>query len=236
MSEWIQANAIWMVVGVTALLLAYYIIKLIESIKKRRRTISSLEFILQIWALLFLIFIVSMGSELQPSDWLQVILLGGLVTVTAIYATASVKTANAMIEQNKTLRETVSISVRPSVSIEITRIGAGKHYPFEPPGAFVFLLQNKGKGAARNVVVTCEGQDQKVEYSKVELPSLNVGDVREFDIHRRTDVLAKEIRVAYVIFEVTYNDDLGEIWLLKLEIDKDGESWKAGETTCERLF
>jgi hypothetical protein len=165
-----------------------------------------------------------------------------LVIVTSIYAWHTRKMADDMREQNKTLRDTISISVRPSVSIDITRISAGNSYPFEPPVGFVFNIKNKGKGAARNLVVTGKGQGQKVEYSKIELPSLNVGDIREFSIERTTNVLVNKIRVAYVILEAIYNDDLGGSWRLTLEVDKALETdkgvkpWKAGETMCERLF
>jgi hypothetical protein len=165
-----------------------------------------------------------------------------LAILTSIYAWHTRKMAYAMSEQTKTLRETVSISIRPSVSIDITGIGADNRYPFEPPNVLLFNLQNKGNGAARNLVVTCKGQGEKVEYSKIELPSLNVGDIKAFAIQRTTNVLAEKIKVAYVILEVIYNDDLGEAWHLTLEIDKSIETskgikpWKAGETICERLF
>ena len=181
--------------------------------------------------------------EIAPADWAQILLMLGLVAVTGFYAlsasrqaNASVKMAEEMREQTKTLRETVSMSVRPSLSIDITRVSGGNTYPFEPPTNFSVRIENKGKGPARNLVVTGEAQNKKVEYSKMEFPSLNVGDKKEFSIHRVTDVSTNEVRVAYVILKAIYNDELGEGWFVTLEIDKDGKSWKPGELICDRLF
>ena len=84
--------------------------------------------------------------------------------------------------------------------------------------------------------MTGEGQNNKLEYSKIEFPSLNVGDKKEFSIHLITDISTEEVKVAYVILKAVYNDELGESWFVTLQIDKDGKSWKAGETTSGKLF
>ncbi len=181
----------------------------------------------------------------------QVLLMFALVLITCIYAMrtaaianatkeqadASVKMAEEMREQTKTLRETVSMSIRPSVSIKVIKITGGDSYPFEPPAELYIELQNTGKGSAKNLSVTCEGKDKKIEYTKIELPSLNVGDKPlRFSIHRKTAISDDGVRIAYVLLKALYNDELGEIWSTTLQIDKDAK-WKAGEITPpERLF
>jgi len=184
------------------------------------------------------------------SDLIQIILMGVLVIITGIYAwrtfaisnatkkqaDASVKMAKQMRKQTETLRETVSMSIRPSVSIEVINVKGSDRYPFEPPTELYIELQNTGKGPARNLVVTCESQDKKVDYSKKELPSLNVGDKPRFSIHRTTPISGDELRVAYVKLKTVYNDILEETWITTLLIEKDGKDWKPGEITSKRRF
>ena len=98
-ANWIQANSVWIVFGVTILVLVYYIVKAVETFKKRRPTISPLAFILTVWGLLFFIHIVFMGSQIEPAGWAEIILLGGLVSVTAVYAYSTGKMAEEMREQ-----------------------------------------------------------------------------------------------------------------------------------------
>ena len=180
---------------------------------------------------------------MTTTDWIQAIAMVVLVGITIFYAWQAKKVTEQMREQTETmrkqtetmrkqtetLRETVSMSVRPSVSIEVLKISGGNNYPFEPPTELCFELQNAGKGPARNLVVTCEAQDKKVEYSKIELPSLNIGDKRRFSIHRTTAISDDEVRVAYVLLNVQYNDELGKIFDIKLQIDRDEGEWKPGE-------
>ncbi len=184
------------------------------------------------------------------TDWIQAISMVILVVVTGIYAwrthvlskatekqaEASVKMAKHMRKQTETLRETVSMSVRPSVSIEVLNISGGLNYPFEPPDGLYVELQNTGKGPARNLVLTCEAQDKKVEYSKIELPSLNVGDKRQFSIHKTTAISDDGVRVAYVILEALYNDELEKAGYTTLQIDRDEGEWKPGEITSGSKF
>ena len=192
------------------------------------------------FATLLLFHLTLNAYTIAPADWVQIMLTFGLVLATIQYAIsaakqadASVKMAEQMRKQTETLRETVSMSVHPSVSIEVLKISGGDNYPFEPPAELYIELQNTGKGSARNLVVTCESQGKKVEYSKIELPSLNVGDKPRFSIHRTTPISGDELRVAYVLLKALYNDELGEIWSTTLQIDRDGK-WKAGEIITER--
>ena len=77
-----------------------------------------------------------MASPLGTSDKVGItmaISTVALVIVTSIYAWHTRKMADEMRKQTENLRETVSMSVRPSVSINITRVQGGDTYPFEPP-------------------------------------------------------------------------------------------------------
>ena len=175
--------------------------------------------------------------NIQPNGWVEISLLAGLVAatgtlalVTLQQADASVKMAERTQEQTKILRETVSLSIRPSISMNVLGTNGGNNYPFEPPDNFVIELQNTGKGSARNLVVTCEAQDKKVEYSKIELSSLNVGDKSPQAIRRTPDTSDDKLKVAYVLLKALYNDELGEIWSTTTQIDKN-DKWEAGEIT-----
>ena len=198
--------------------------------------------------LAFIIFVSIWGaSNIEKAPAFTLVLYAGLIVVTMLYAyctmeiagatrkqaDASVEMAKNIREQTKTLKDTISMSVRPSISIDITRTSGGNTYPFEPPSEFGFQLQNGGKGTAKNLLITGEGQDKKVEYSEIELPSLNVGDKKDFSIHRTTDVSTNKVRVAYVTLKAIYNDELGEDWFVTQEVYKDSKSgsWKAGDTT-----
>ena len=150
-------------------------------------------------------------------------------------ADASVRMAKEMREQTKTLRETISMSIRPFVSLEVISIREDDSYPFAPPREILVELQSTGKGPATNLVLTCEGHGKKVEYSQIELSSLNVGDKESFSLRRTTTVSDNGVRVAYVLLLVDYNDELGDMWRKTLQIDKN-DGWKPGEVSSERLL
>lgn len=212
----------------------------------RRNEIIQLSVAVIALAIVLIIF----KNVITTAQAIEITILFVLVLVTTIYvkrtsdiakatkaqAEASVQMAEATKKQAETLKETVSMSVRPFVALEVINIKGGDNYSFEPPAELYIELQNTGKGPARNLVVTCEAQDKKVEYSKKELPSLNVGDKRRFSIHRTISISGDELRVAYVKLKTVYNDELEETRITTLLIEKDGGDWKPGEITSKRLF
>lgn len=159
-----------------------------------------------------------------------------LVLVTVVYAKRTSDIARATEEQARVLRETISMSVRPFVSIRVLKILGGDTHPFEPPHELYFELGNTGKGPARNLVVRCEVQGGVVEYSEHELPSLNVGDTPRFSIFRAAPTSCDEVRAAYLLLRAIYNDELGESWFTELQIDRVEGRWKPDEVRTNRLL
>jgi|GEM_PF-4257322 len=183
-----------------------------------------------------LIVVVPLASfdRIETAQAIEIVILFGLVLVTATYAKGTSDIARAAKEQANTLRETLSMSVRPSLSFPYVHVQGDKSYAFEPPQELQFAVQNTGKGSARNLVIECESQDKRVEYSRIELPSLDVGSPRRCSIGRITPHSQGQTKVAYVLLKALYNDDVGESWVTMLQIDKD-DDWKEGEITTNRL-
>jgi len=220
-TNWILTNAMWMVFGVTLLMLGYYIKKLFELKKKRRRPISVLEITLQIWALLFLIFIVSMGSKLQPADWVQVILLGGLVTVTAVYTTASVNMAKEMREQRYDV-------VRPV--IDIYRDQADDDKIIEALDArdenasrgLSCVLKNIGLGPAIDVYSFIQNPFSG-EHQRHEFGTLAIG---EPTFRRKLSLIHEGSPLALIAY---YRDVYGRTFVSIREVSSDKEKgWEIG--------
>jgi len=196
------------------------------------------------WLIAIVIALIAYGvnkrGSIEAGDVMQIMILLALVVVTGAYAWSASRQANAstimaneMRRQTNTLKETVSLSVRPSISVSIVRMPKDHTYPFAPPREISFAIANGGKGPARNVTLACEGQGKKVKYTTIELPSLDVGDQKQFSISRATTA-NEEIRIAYVLLTATYNDEFGDLWRVTQQIDKN-DNWKAGELRTERL-
>ena len=98
-NNWIAANLIWITLSITIIVLLYLIYVIIQTIRKKRSFISQLSIILLILGLLFLIFLTYRASEIEGKDWGQIILMLGLVTITAVYAHSTEKMAEEMREQ-----------------------------------------------------------------------------------------------------------------------------------------
>jgi len=151
-ADWIQSNSVWIVFGVTIVVLVYYIYKTTEIFmsKKRRRTIrhpiTALTLILTVWGLLFLIYIVFMGGKIQVDDWAQVILLGGLVSITAAYAYSTEKMAEEM-------RKDRLLTSRPVIVIGPVHEPAGVSADYSRSYFSHFELCNEGSGPAINLEI-----------------------------------------------------------------------------------
>jgi hypothetical protein len=208
-NEWILTNAMWMAFGATILLLVYYIKKISEGIKKRRPTISLLEITLQIWALLFLIFIVSMGSKLQPADWVQVILLGGLVAVTAVYANAGVKMA-------KETRGQLLVMNKPNIVLELIKITPEKHLIGR-------IVNEAGRGPAINTEIFIDHPPFK--FNRVRYTwAISVGKAKGLDFHMEepsTKVGPKIAISSTGVLVANYEDVSGNQWHSILELQWD---------------
>ena len=66
---------------------------------KKHRSVSILSLAMMILGLLFLLFLIYHASEIEGKDWGQIILMMGLVVITALYADSTEKMAQEMKEQ-----------------------------------------------------------------------------------------------------------------------------------------
>lgn len=152
-ADWIQSNSVWIVFGVTIVVLVYYIYKTTEIFmsKKRRRTIrhpiTALTLILTVWGLVFFIYIVFMGGKIQVGDWAQVILLGGLVSITAAYAYSTEKMAEEMKEQHLSEARPYLLLRLNGEAVQWDKDEQGKL----PSREFTITIRNVGKGPAINL-------------------------------------------------------------------------------------
>lgn len=112
-NNWISMNLIWITLAITILVLMYFVYAIIQTIRKRRRFDSQLSTILLILGLMFLIFLTYHANEIEGKDWGQIILMLGLVIITALYASSTEKQANASVKMAEEMREQTIITSRP---------------------------------------------------------------------------------------------------------------------------
>ena len=98
-SNWISENVVWITLGISIIVLVYFILKIIQQFRNKQQLISQINVILIIVGLLFLIFLTFNAEEVRAADWGQLILMIGLVTITANYAYSTEKMANELKEQ-----------------------------------------------------------------------------------------------------------------------------------------
>jgi len=154
-NNWIDDNLIWITISIAGIVLLYFVFAIIQSIRKKHRLVSELTVILLILGLVFLIFLTYRASELEGADWGQVILMIGLVCVTAVYASSTKKQAEANEKMAEEMREQRYDSVRPIIDIakpqssDVSAIGeqTANNEELETHG-FSCVLHNIGLGPA----------------------------------------------------------------------------------------
>jgi len=177
-ADWIQSNSVWIVFGVTIVVLVYYIYKTTEIFmsKKRRRTIrhpiTPLTLILTVWGLLFFIYIVFMGGKIQVDDWAQVILLGGLVSITAAYAYSTEKMAREM-------RKDRLLTSRPVIVMKPMHEPAGVSADYSQSYFSHFEICNEGSGPAVNLEIRVLNKDKNCLDEKT-VPFLRARETMKF--------------------------------------------------------
>ena len=115
-NNWIAANLLWITLGIAMVVVIYFVFTIIQAIRKKRRFVSQLNIILLILGLMFLIFLTYRASEIEGGDWGQIILMIGLVTITAAYASSTEKQADASVKMAEATEKSVTEMVRPVVS------------------------------------------------------------------------------------------------------------------------
>ena len=117
-NNWIAANLIWITLAIAIVVLIYFVFTIIQTIRKKRRFVSQLNIILLILGLMFLIFLTYHASEIEGADWGQIILMIGLVIVTAVYASSTEKQADASVKMAEEMREQRYNAVRPAIDFK----------------------------------------------------------------------------------------------------------------------
>lgn len=107
---------------VTIALLLYVIFEVINLFRLKTR-INLIPLILFILGVLFTIFIAYQGGDLNAGDLAQTLLTLGLVAVTAVYAWATQRQADANINMAKEMKNQRYDAVRPIIDIQKIIVG-----------------------------------------------------------------------------------------------------------------
>lgn len=192
-SDWIQTNSVLIVLGVSILLLIYFIIEIIQNhriikrrlFKRQRIAVSPLANLLIILGYIFFIYIVFSASEIKRADWAQILLMIGLVTITAVYASSTQKIARETKEQRYS--ESLPLLV-PSVTKMITEGLEPDEIAYESLQSGMGLKvvwRNVGKGVAINVRLSLHGAP--LPSGKVPLFQLRESQALESGGQKETD-------------------------------------------------
>ena len=137
-----QAESIVVIVAVSSLLL--FVIASVVRARTRGIVPSWIPFILMFVGVLFLILVIFRGQELQPYHWAEVLVLVGLLLVTAVYADSTAKMAEEMKEQRYT--ETLPLLL-PEIPNIVNAKDPRDAYSHLQNGVDV-IWRNHGKGVA----------------------------------------------------------------------------------------
>lgn len=162
MSEWMQANATWVAIGVSILVLAYFVIEIVKDInrrltKRQRPSVSPLPYVLIILGYLFFICIIFSTGEIERAAWAQILLMIGLVTITAVYAWSTGKMAKEMKEQRVTASRPFIIQRAEQKKAVEKTITKGYFSHFE--------IYNTGNGPAIELEISLLNEEKSWTYS-----------------------------------------------------------------------
>ncbi len=146
-NNWILANLIWITLAIAILVLIYFVFAIIQTIRKKRRLVSQLNVLLLILGLMFLIFLTYHANEIEGKDWGQIILMLGLVIVTALYASSTEKQASASVKMAEAMARPYLLLKLTSEYLQWDDIKGGQSAARE----FAVTVFNAGGGPARNL-------------------------------------------------------------------------------------
>lgn len=168
--------------------LSIYQIIIIMAFKKHPY-IGPITFILLIIGVLFALLVHYRGKELGANDWAQILLMIGLVTITAVYAWSSQRQANASAKMTEEMREQRVMASRPVIiqkavvetETELRTFGSRDWFSH-------FQVYNAGNGPAIEVEISLlnrektpihsqrktflKASEPPIEFSPTELASL----------------------------------------------------------------
>ena len=215
-NNWIAANLIWITLVIAIIVLIYFVFTIIQTTRKKRRFVSQLNIILLILGLMFLIFLTYRASEIEGADWGQIILMIGLVAITAAYASSAEKQADASIKMAEATRAQLLVMNKPNVILELIKVTPEKHLIGR-------IVNDSGRGPAINTEIYIDHplfKFNKVRYTW----SISVGDEKGFDFHMEepsTEIDPKIAISSIGVIVANYEDVSGNQWHSTLELQWD---------------
>jgi len=146
-NNWIAANLIWITLAIAIVVLIYFVVQIIQTVRKKRSFVSQLNIILLILGLMFLIFLTYRANEIEGADWGQIILMIGLVAITAAYASSTTEMAREMKEQRLSEARPYLLMRLDGEAVQWDKDEQGK----PPSREFTITIRNVGKGPAINL-------------------------------------------------------------------------------------
>ena len=188
---------------------------------RRRLTPGPITLILVILGLIFTAYLVLHWHEIKPADLPQILLMIGLVTITAIYARSTEKIAKATKEQ-------LLSEARPYLLLRLN----GEGMP-PPPKEFTVTIRNAGKGPAINLWAAlwgpkkshfgdskgylAPGEEWQTTISRLSTGGVELGIIKEGWLPE----LRKLIKQEHLgVVAVKYNDIHHRVWVSYLCLER----------------
>jgi hypothetical protein len=207
-------------------------------------------------AITLIILAVTLGllagyNKIDFGQGLQILITAFLVMITAIYvkrtaeiakatkeqAEATVKMAKENKEQTEVLKETVSLSIRPYISIRVLEIKRNNANSHESPDELSIEVENTGKGPARNFTLSCKCPYTILEYKDVNISSLEVGEKKTCSLCRKGSFLDQHFEEPNILLiEASYEDELSINRSTTLQIKRDNDNWNPNQITIGRTW
>lgn len=202
-NNWIATNLIWITLAIAVVVLIYFVFIIIQTIRKKRlRFVSQLNIVLLILGLMFLIFLTYHASEIEGADWGQIILMIGLVTITAIYASSTEKQADASLQMARQM-------VKPKLVPQLIRDAT---FSEEQSVSFNVMVHNDGQGPAYDVEQWIEDEGKP--------PSIIITRNQKTTVVRANDSVGWEHPIR---LDFPHSDKVARRFLVIRYKDVDGE-------------
>jgi len=151
---------------------------------------------------LLLIYLTYNIYRIEPADWAQIILMGGLVVATFVYALMAIRQANSSTKMAHEMMEQRYSESLPLLVPTIPRIFSTDELPYEclQSGAWIQVIwRNIGKGAAINSklyfypIPTSSGKAEL--FPPYELGTLEIGGKKEIDFNKIFESYKRETKL-----------------------------------------
>ena len=217
-------------------LLVIYVITQTIMAWRKRASFSLIPFILMIIGVLFAILVIYQGDELKVADWAQILLMIGLVTVTATYAWSTQRMAKANEKMAEQMRAQRIMASRPIIVLKAVVETETKLRTFGSKDWFsYFEVYNEGNGPAIELEIYLLNENKSLIESAREtilraneppirfLPS-NLNNLKESVTHyllcQYQSILSREIWYqTWFPFEPVKSSKNGKIYVKPRELE-----------------